>query len=112
MNTKFFLKDGIPTINPEDVSELGDYQIIDVRTPEEYSGELGHIGNAQLVTLGPELKNFLNKIDKNKQIIFVCRSGIRSGQATLEALQASFTQVFNMDGGMIKWNAQGLPVKY
>lgn len=109
MNINFFMKDGIPTLNPQDAPALLDFQIIDVRTPEEYTGELGHIENAQLKTLGPELDNFLNENDKSKQLIFVCRSGARSGRATLAALQAGFNEVYNMDGGMIKWNSLGLP---
>lgn len=110
MNAKFFLKDGLPTLNPEDLSELVNFQIIDVRTSDEYTGELGHIQSAQLVTLGPDLKLYLEKIDKSKSIIFVCRSGVRSGQATREAMLAGFTQVFNLDGGMLKWNSLGLKV--
>lgn len=110
MNVNFFLKDGLPTLNPEDLSELTKFQIIDVRRPDEYTAELGHIESAQLVTLGPDLKSFLDKIEKSKPLIFVCRSGVRSGQATLDALLAGFTQVYNLNGGMLKWNSLGLPV--
>ena len=112
MNVKNFIKDGLPTLNPEDLSECSKFQIIDVRRPDEYAAELGHIESAQLVTLGPDLKNFLDKIEKNQPLIFVCRSGIRSGQATQEALSAGFTQVYNLEGGMLKWNSLGLPVKH
>jgi hydroxyacylglutathione hydrolase len=110
MNTKSFMKDGIPTLNPQDVTGDPVFQIVDVRMPEEYSGELGHIENALFVTLGPALETFLSNHDKNKSLIFVCRSGARSGRATQTAQQAGFTEVYNMDGGMIKWNTLGLPV--
>lgn len=110
MSTKFYIKNGIPTVNPEDISEFTDFEIIDVRSQEEFIAELGHIESAKLVPLGPELKNFLNKTEKKKQIIFVCRSGVRSAQATQEALSAGFAEVYNMDGGMLKWNALKLPV--
>ncbi|MEA9357573.1 rhodanese-like domain-containing protein [Bacteriovorax sp. PP10] len=110
MSTKFYIKDGIPTINPEDVNELSNFEIIDVRRLEEFTAELGHIESAKLVTLGPDLKNFINKTEKTKQLIFVCRSGGRSGQATQDALSAGFSEVYNMDGGMLKWNALKLPV--
>lgn len=109
MNTKFYLKDGIPSVNPEDVSVLSNFEIIDVRRLEEFTGELGHIESAKLVTLGPDLKNFLNKTEKSKQLIFVCRSGARSAQATQDALSTGFSEVYNMDGGMLKWNALKLP---
>lgn len=110
MNVKSFLKNGIPTLNPENLSELTNFQIIDVRRLDEYTAELGHIKSAQLVTLGPDLKSFLDKIEKSKPLIFVCRSGVRSGQATQDALLAGFNQVYNLDGGMLKWNSLKLPV--
>jgi rhodanese-related sulfurtransferase len=110
MHPKSFLKNGLPTLNPEDLSELANFQLIDVRMPDEYTGELGHIESAQLVTLGTDLKNFLVTIEKSTPIIFVCRSGVRSGQATQEALQSGHTQVYNLDGGMLKWNSLCLPI--
>lgn len=111
MTSKTYLKDGIPTINPQDILTLADASIIDVRTSDEYSGELGHIEAAQLVTLGPLLEDFLNERDKKRPIIFVCRSGARSARASQLAMELGFGIVFNMEGGMIKWNELGLPVK-
>jgi rhodanese-related sulfurtransferase len=111
MISKSYLKDGIPTINPEDVLTISEASIVDVRTSDEYSGELGHIEEAQLVTLGPLLEDFLNKRDKKRPIIFVCRSGARSARASQLAMELGFGIVFNMEGGMIKWNELGLPVK-
>lgn len=110
MSAKFYIKDGIPTVNPEDVSELSDFEIIDVRRLEEFTAELGHIESAKLITLGPDLQDFLNKVEKKRQLIFVCRSGVRSAQATQNALSAGLSEVYNMDGGMLKWNALNLPV--
>lgn len=112
MSTKFYIKDGIPTVTPEDVSELSDFEIIDVRRQEEFNAELGHIESARLITLGPDLKDFLNRNEKKRQLIFVCRSGVRSAQATQDALSAGFSEVYNMDGGMLKWNALGLSAKH
>ena len=111
MNSKSFLVNQIPTLNPQDISSLSDFKIIDVRSNEEFTGELGHIENAKLVTLGPELEEFLNSSDKHRPLIFVCRSGGRSAQATKIALQAGFDEVYNMAGGMMQWNALGFPAK-
>jgi rhodanese-related sulfurtransferase len=111
MKIKSYMKDGIPTLNPQDVPGLVGIQIIDVRTPEEYTGELGHIENARLVTLGPELETFLSLNDKNKPLIFVCRSGTRSGKATIAAMEVGFSEVYNLDGGMMKWNSLNMPTK-
>lgn len=83
---------------------LSQYELIDVRTPDEYIGELGHIGGARLVTLGPDLVEFLKNTQKDKSVVFVCRSGARSGQSTLLSEEMGFSRTFNMVGGMIRWN--------
>lgn len=103
--------DGLPEVTVHQVYEnLKDLTLIDVRRPEEFNGEYGHIPGARLVTLGPQLLEYLSKEDRDKEIVFICRSGGRSGQATAMALQMGFTQVANMTGGMITWNLQQLPV--
>jgi sulfur dioxygenase len=104
--------DRIPEVTVEDLHRhLGQVRIIDVRQPDEFIGELKHIPGAELVTLGPELKEFLAKSDRNEEIIFVCRSGGRSGQATAESLQLGYTKTANMIGGMIKWNEMKYPTE-
>jgi glyoxylase-like metal-dependent hydrolase (beta-lactamase superfamily II)/rhodanese-related sulfurtransferase len=104
--------DGIPEVSVHQVHEhMKDVTLIDVRTPQEFNNEYGHIPGAKLVTLGPELVDYLQKEDKEKEIVFICRSGGRSGQATAMALQMGFKHVVNMTGGMITWNLQQLPVE-
>lgn len=85
-------------------------RIVDVRTFEEFQGELGHIENAELVTLGPDLINFLDTLNRDEPVVFVCRSGARSGQTTLLSEEMGFRQTSNMLGGMIQWNNLKLPV--
>lgn len=84
--------------------------LIDVRRPDEYTGELGHIEGTQLIVLDT-LPEHLESLPKDEPIVFVCRSGARSAQATAFALQNGFDQVFNMQGGMLKWNELGLPIE-
>lgn len=104
--------DGIPVIEPQAVTKIpADTMKIDVRRPDEFVGELGHVAGARLATLGPELMTYLGSLDKKSQIVFICRSGGRSGQATALARQMGFEQVANMTGGMLRWNELGLPVE-
>ena len=105
-----FIKDGIPTLTPKEVQNLKDVTLIDVRMPDEYVGKLGHIEGACLITLGPDLEIFLGSANKLLPIIFICRSGARSGRATAIAMDLGFINVFNMEGGMQSWNSQDLPV--
>lgn len=106
-----FLKDGIPTVTPAELSTTNQIHMIDVRSNEEFTGELGHIRGAKLVTLGEDLSKFLNSSNKNETYVFICRSGARSGRATLEAQSKGFTNVYNMEGGMIAWNSANFPVE-
>lgn len=104
--------DGIPEVNVQQVhSALGKVRLIDVRGADEYRGELGHIPGAELVTLGPDLSRFLDQADRKQEIVFVCRSGGRSGEATAESLRMGFTATSNMVGGMLKWNEEKLPTE-
>lgn len=97
--------DGIPEVTCEDVNQtLGKVRLIDVRRPEEFNNEYGHIKGAELVTLGDELMQFLEKGNREEEIVFVCRSGGRSGQATAISKQLGYTKTVNMVGGMIRWN--------
>lgn len=109
----FVSGEGIPEVSPQELSVVqmtAPVVVVDVRRPDEFTGELGHIANAQLVTLESQFKNWLSNQDKNKTYVFVCRSGGRSGSATAHALQNGFKSVFNMSGGMISWNQAKLPV--
>lgn len=102
---------GVPTISPEEVLAMTQYQIIDVRRPDEFHGELGHAPKAKLVTLGPDLVSFLEKRAKSDKLFFICRSGMRSAQATMMALDLGFVDVANIEGGMILWNQNQLPIE-
>lgn len=97
--------DGVPEVSCEDVfSNLGRVRLIDVRRPDEFNNELGHIQGAELITLGPDLTDFLEKTNRDEEIVFVCRSGARSGVAAVESIKLGYKHTINMVGGMIRWN--------
>lgn len=107
---KIIEQNGIPELEVRTVLENKDqFELIDVRTPEEFNGELGHISGSKLVTLGPDLLQYLENSDKNQKVIFICRSGGRSGQATMVSQQMGLHSTYNMIGGMLEWNRQQLP---
>lgn len=109
--------DGIPEISVEslkinlDLPAIKNVSLIDVRRTDEFNNELGHIEGAKLITLGPDLTEYLQNNDRNKEIVFICRSGGRSGTATAESLQLGYKFTSNMVGGMIRWNEKKFPVK-
>jgi len=109
--------DGIPEINCEELYahfsklELNKIKLIDVRQPNEFNNEYGHIKGAALVTLGPELTQFLEKGNTSDEIVFICRSGGRSGVATAESIRLGYKHTMNMVGGMIHWNERKFPIE-
>jgi len=78
--------------------------ILDVRTPQEYDGPLGHIEGSRLIPV-QELPQRLGELSdvKNQHIFVICRSGVRSARATRMLLNAGF-QVANVAGGMQAWS--------
>jgi phage shock protein E len=82
---------------------------LDVRTPGEYAE--GHLEGAQLIDFqSGNFENEISSLDKNATYAVYCRSGNRSGQAVKVMQDAGFTNVFNMNGGVIDWANAGLPL--
>ena len=82
---------------------------LDVRTPGEFNE--GHIEGAQLIDF--QSGNFENEIatlDKSKTYAVYCRSGNRSGQAVKVMSDAGFSNLYNLNGGVIDWANAGLPL--
>ncbi len=85
-----------------------DVYLLDVREVWEYNE--GHIPGITLLPLG-ELTSRLNEIPTDKEVIITCRSGNRSQQAVNFLIQQGYDNVHNMDGGILAWEAAGLPVE-
>jgi len=82
--------------------------MIDVRTPQEYNGRMGHIKNTKLVPLG-ELMDKIGTFDefKDEEIVVICHSGSRSMMASQLLVRAGFKDVRNLTGGMLGWHRSG-----
>lgn len=95
---------GVMDIDPRELAKKKDQVVlIDVRQPEEYTGDLGHIPGSQLMVLDT-LPEHMNEIPRNQTVVFVCRSGGRSARAASLAMEYGLTNVYNLKGGMILWN--------
>lgn len=86
--------------------------LLDVREPEEFTGELGHIPGSLLIPL-KELPARVSEIEayKEKDVVVICRAGVRSTTAAAILTGLGFEHVSNLKGGMIDWNDQRLPVE-
>lgn len=99
----------LPTITVEALQKLINSAgtatfILDVRTPEEYDGPLGHIEGARLIPVD-ELPQRIDELSdvKDQTIHVICRSGGRSARAARILLDAGFRAV-NVLGGMRAWS--------
>lgn len=90
------------------LKEQANVLVLDVREVNEY--EAGHIPGVTLIPMG-EVANRLNEIPKDQPVIVTCRSGNRSGQVADYLRQNGYSNIHNMEGGIIAWEAAGLPVE-
>ena len=79
-----------------------DFQLIDVREDFEY--EMSNLGGT-LIPLGGILIES-EKIDRNKQVVVMCRSGKRSAAAIMQLEQLGFTNLYNLQGGILAWASE------
>jgi rhodanese-related sulfurtransferase len=97
-------------ISPARAAELvreSGAQLIDVRTPEEV--EAGRIEGAQHIEL-EQLPAQAAAIERERPVVFYCRSGSRSAMAT-GAFRAAGYEAYNLDGGLLAWVDRGLPIE-
>jgi sulfur dioxygenase len=106
--SQFAKRSGAYQVRPKDLASLpAQVRYIDVRGADEFSGDLGHLAQAELVPL-PQLANVAATWKTDEPLLMICRSGNRSSQAAAALIRGGFTQVANLDGGMLAVRAEGL----
>ncbi len=91
--------------------ERAQVQLIDVREPNEWVGELGHIPGTTLLPLADFLIGGPPPgTDPARPVVLVCRSGQRSARAAAALAYFGHPAPYNLTGGMIAWNQAGLEV--
>ena len=81
--------------------------VVDVREPHEF--EAARIEDARLAPLGSVVTE-LEDVDKDREIVLVCRTDNRSGKAQKLLAARGYTQLQYVEGGMVAWEKRGLPV--
>jgi rhodanese-related sulfurtransferase len=94
---------GVRQISTIDLkSELKDHtkQFIDVRTPAEFkSNSISGFKNIPL----HQLTQKINSLAKDKEVVVICQSGMRSQKATKTLKKLGFTKITNVKGGVSAW---------
>lgn len=94
----------------QELSQLEDVQLVDVRTPEERKE--GYIANSQNIDYNsPSFDKEIEKLDKSKPVIVYCKSGNRSAKCAAKMKDAGFVKIYDLDGGIAKWKYKGFGIK-
>ena len=101
----------VPSVDPMKASQLMAEKpapvMIDVREPLEYAQ--GYVAGSRLIPLG-QLGSRLSEIPTDRKVLVICASGSRSSMAARQLEKAGY-DVINVNGGMMNWVRNGLPVK-
>jgi rhodanese-related sulfurtransferase len=97
-------------LSPARVAEMlrDEAQLIDVREP--YEREAGRIPDDTAHIELDKLTGEAESIDRERPVVFYCRSGSRSAMAA-QAFSAAGFDAHNLDGGLKAWVADGLPIE-
>jgi len=102
----FEKKNSMKEISVQELKELKDqnaeFQLIDVREPFEY--EVSHLDGINIPLSGVIIES--DKIKKDVPVVIHCRSGKRSAQAILLLEQEGYTNLSNLQGGILAWKEE------
>jgi phage shock protein E len=86
------------------------FKILDVRTPEEFA--LNYIKGALNIDVKAlDFKEKVDKLAKNGIYLVYCKGGVRSARAMYLMKETGFKTVFNLGGGLMKWQEEKLPLE-
>ncbi len=104
---KKFNNESVPYINVDALNGMNNALLLDAREKEEY--EVSHLQNALWVGAKTfELDSVLPKIEeKNTEIIVYCSIGVRSENIGEKLMEAGYTNVKNLYGGIFEWKNEG-----
>lgn len=100
----------IPSVPPAEAQRMAENGalFVDVREYNEF--EQVRIPGAKFKPLS-QINDWYSSLATDVPVILYCRTGQRSGQATVALThQAGLSNVFNMEGGIVEWYEEGLPI--
>lgn len=86
------------------------FTLLDVRTPAELQAD-GYLENSININFNDaDFAAQISHLDKDIPLFVYCRSGGRSGKSCAILSDLGFKEVYDLDGGIIQWKADGKPV--
>ncbi|MYL32191.1 rhodanese-like domain-containing protein [Pontibacillus yanchengensis] len=101
--SRFMPVKGIANTTPAEVknrTKEKNVQFIDVRTPREY--KTNHQKPFKNIPLG-DIATRSSELDKDKEVIVLCQSGMRSMKAAKALKKQGFKHITNVKGGLGAW---------
>jgi len=104
----------IELVSPEQAAQViedapSGLVVLDIRTPEEFN-EVRLDGAINVDYYDADFADQLDTLDKNDPYVMYCRSGNRSSDAVKTMKDLGFTEVYEIDGGIVNWFESGYPV--
>ena len=97
------IRDITPRQLAERIERGDDLQLVDVR--EGWEWQIAQIPGARLIPL-VELENQIETLDRDRDVVLFCKSGVRSLRAAELLADAGFERVSNVSGGIIRWSQE------
>ena len=106
--------DGVRVVAPAEAAAVldeapADLVVLDIRTPEEFA-ESHLAGAVNIDFYAADFRQQIEALDRDAPYVLYCRSGNRSSQARQLMADLGFTNVVDVDGGIVAWQQAGLPV--
>ena len=77
---------------------------------ETDENEAARIPNTKLIPLS-EMQNRWNEIPKDEEVVIYCRTGNRSGSLISQLIPLGYTNLYNLDGGIVDWHQNNYPIE-
>jgi rhodanese-related sulfurtransferase len=102
------MPEGLEVSTEETARALADgaAQVVDVREP--YERDAGYVEGTEHIEL-QQLAGAAESLDRERPVIFYCRSGVRSLMAA-QAFRRAGYEAWSMAGGLVDWAAEGRPI--
>jgi len=97
-----------PCLSPQELAvalAAGGCQLIDVREPVEHAE--AHVNGAKLIPLG-QIESRCSEINPQQPVIVMCQAGKRGQTAADKLRKLGFSDVRNLEGGLLAWKAAGM----
>lgn len=100
----------LPPQEFHDATAGNDVQLLDVRTAKEF--EEGHLEHAKNIdVLEDDFSEKTKTLDKDQPVYLYCRSGNRSAKASSILKDMGFKEIYDMEGGYLKWESEDMQAK-